>query len=358
MQERKDRPKVVSICPGMFGVEVGSSQQTFPSKSPWVCVDAILNGTCPGYCDYDPNLSPEQRTIKSIRTAESIRSTITHGARYLTDFGERLPIGPLKEISKKQKELISKIEPSAIPTGAHFPLERIIESLSPGFLFLDLGCGIGTKTVQIAKQSTNAGIDGQIIGIDRNTAALQKIQIKSLKEKLPINAYEMDASELAIPANSIDGILASGLFCNLIAQDAQETAQQVQRVLKSGGRLYISDCLNFDGPIDKQFESSQIQEVQQRWHYRYSQNVQLGLPRGTFLVFKMGHKRKEYDRAENLQKHLQNPEIFERFARHWKKEELLSLFTNTGLFLEWLKPRVFRSRTNEFLLGINAIFQK
>ena len=156
-------------------------------------------------------------------------------------------------------------------------------------------------------------------------------------------------------------VTAFGLFCNLIGPDAEKAVSQMRRVLKPDGLLYVSDCLRLDSGFDwalrVEMSRAELLALQERWAKRYRENAKLGLPYGTFLVFKMGHKEKEYDGAGKLKEHLKNPEIFERFTRHWGWDEFQRLFRGS-FWWDYMAPQVFRSRTGEPLLEISMVFKK
>lgn len=268
-----------------------------------------------------------------------------------------------QELLVLQRRLLSEIPVSNIASGSYFPLERVIECLPPRFTLIDFGTGKGVKTLEMVDLSQRHEKGGTIVGVDINPQAVGRLSQKAAEANLPVQCFCQDATSLAFPDSWADGVTAFGLFCNLIGEDAGKGAQQLARVLKPRGLVFLSDCLRLDESLAFLLfqETRSLEEVvklQRQWQYRYEENAKLGLPFGTFLVFQMGHKHKEYSEKEKLQGLYHDPSVFERFARHWQKRELIELFNQEGCDIEWLQPQIFRSRTDELLLGISMIFRK
>jgi demethylmenaquinone methyltransferase/2-methoxy-6-polyprenyl-1,4-benzoquinol methylase len=106
--------------------------------------------------------------------------------------------------------------------------------------FLDIGCGTGELTIELAQQ---AGEDSEIIGIDFNKSMLEVAQQKAEKtgsaDKLSfING---DAARLPFPDSYFDGVATSFSFRNLSYDNPMmgQYISQVFRVLKDSGRFVI-----------------------------------------------------------------------------------------------------------------------
>ena len=104
--------------------------------------------------------------------------------------------------------------------------EGILAYLQPkkGERILDIGCGTGDLTQQIAQQ----GIE--VIGIDSSAE-----MIKRAEEKFPsISFYKMDAKHIAFK-QSFDAIFSNAVFHWI--REKEQVIQQLHKVLKKGGRL-------------------------------------------------------------------------------------------------------------------------
>jgi len=273
---------------------------------------------------------------------------------------ERIPVTTDIEIS--QRNLLRKVPVNQIASGTSFPLEIIAENISEG-RFVDLGFGSGEKTIQVSNEFAKEWEDVLITGLEINPQAVKALKERVNSEGLNIDTLCMDVTNIGFNSETIDAVMACGLFCNLVGGGADRAVVELGRVIKSGGLIFLSDCLRLDETLIHLLTKEtgglgKTVSLQEKWLRRYQENAKLGLPYGTFVVFRPGHKDKEYDSAEKLQEHVSNPGIFERYARHWRKEELKALFVDNGFDLTWWQPQIFSSRTQELLLGINMVFEK
>ena len=107
--------------------------------------------------------------------------------------------------------------------------------IEAGAKVIDLGCGTATLTIKLAGTFKNAAI----IGIDADD---QILAIAKSKEQLTnLQLATGNASKLNFESQSIDTIVSSFLFCNLTDEHKLKTLAEVKRVLKSGGRFYITE---------------------------------------------------------------------------------------------------------------------
>ena len=114
-------------------------------------------------------------------------------------------------------------------------LKLLAQHIAPDATILDYGCGQGRLCGELQK----AGY-GKVVGVDFSEAMIQRA-----REALPgIEFAVLDASGLTLPAQSVDcALLFAVLTC--IPDDASQRAvvEQLERVLKPGGVVYLSDYL-------------------------------------------------------------------------------------------------------------------
>jgi len=160
-----------------------------------------------------------------------------------------------------QAKDISKIvgysdsEMNAVPEGANLGFgcgnPVALASLKEGDVVLDLGSGAGFDAFLAAKR---VGKTGRVIGVDMTPEMLAKAQENANKGKYTNVEFRLgEIEKLPVEDNSID-VIISNCVINL-SPDKESVFKEANRVLKSGGRLMVSDLVLAKG-LPKELKDS------------------------------------------------------------------------------------------------------
>jgi ArsR family transcriptional regulator len=126
--------------------------------------------------------------------------------------------------------------------------------LKEGDVVLDLGSGAGFDSFLAAKK---VGASGKVIGVDMTEEMVNKA--KSIATKYGYTNVEFrlgDIENLPVESGSVD-IVISNCVINL-APDKSRVFSEAYRVLRSGGRMYVSDIVLLKELSDKQKSDSEL----------------------------------------------------------------------------------------------------
>ncbi|WP_338846143.1 bifunctional demethylmenaquinone methyltransferase/2-methoxy-6-polyprenyl-1,4-benzoquinol methylase UbiE [Massilia sp. W12] len=122
-------------------------------------------------------------------------------------------------------------------------------AIRPGHKVLDIAAGTGDLTRAFARQ---AGPQGEVWLTDINESMLRVGRDRLLNEGLLTPCALCDAENLPFPDNYFDRVSVAFGLRNMTHKD--RALQQMQRVLKPGGRLLVLEFSKVAAPLQKPYD--------------------------------------------------------------------------------------------------------
>jgi ubiquinone/menaquinone biosynthesis C-methylase UbiE len=111
----------------------------------------------------------------------------------------------------------------------------LLSALRPGLDLLDVGCGPGTITVDLARRVA----PGRTVGIDRAGEVLEQARAHALARGVKVELHSGDLYALPLPDGSFDVVHAHQVLQHLT--DPVRALRELRRVLRSSGVLAARD---------------------------------------------------------------------------------------------------------------------
>ena len=112
--------------------------------------------------------------------------------------------------------------------------------LIPGEAVLDVGCGTGDLTLEVARR---VGSSGLVAGIDAATEMVERARKKARRRHMTVDFRVEPVEKLSFADQTFDVVVNSLVFHRLPDALKQQALAEIHRVLKPGGRLLLVDLL-------------------------------------------------------------------------------------------------------------------
>lgn len=128
---------------------------------------------------------------------------------------------------------------------------RLLEHarIKDGEAVLDVACGTGTLAIEIKKANPKA----KVSAIDGDGRILQRARAKAKDAGVKIEFQRGLSNELPYGARAFDVVVSTLFFHHLTDEAKADTAEEIRRVLRLGGRVLIADWGRPQDPLMRMF---------------------------------------------------------------------------------------------------------
>ena len=116
---------------------------------------------------------------------------------------------------------------------------RLLEHarINDGEAVLDVACGTGTLAIAIKKANPQA----KVVAIDADDEVIARAMAKASEARVEVGFRQGFSTELPYDAGSFDVVLSTLFFHHLRDEAKADSAEEIRRVLRLGGRVLIAD---------------------------------------------------------------------------------------------------------------------
>jgi len=203
-------------------------------------------------------------------------------------YGDKRILGRgLDQVAATQRQIQRRLRYGEISHGTEIGLDLLCRSVARlpeiSSLVVNVGSGDCYKAARQAAWLRSANV--MLVAVDINPSGLQHGQMLAhfadLDNMWFIESNVVDASWVSVLGEQeANSVMAEGLWCNLIGDDARYALEQVSRVLAPGGTFLVADCLHVDDPegrellaTDPRWNKRYIDAWAKRWRMRYKRNA-------------------------------------------------------------------------------------
>jgi ubiquinone/menaquinone biosynthesis C-methylase UbiE len=155
----------------------------------------------------------------------------------------------LQAVTQVQQQIWSKGDFAMVANIVYNASENLAEALDlvPDERVLDVACGSGNGAISAARRTW-----GGTVGADYVPSLLERGRERAAAERLEIEFVEADAQDLPFEDASFD--VAMSIYGAMFAPDQQQAANELLRVVKSGGRIGMGNWCP-DGAVGTMFKT-------------------------------------------------------------------------------------------------------
>jgi ubiquinone/menaquinone biosynthesis C-methylase UbiE len=116
---------------------------------------------------------------------------------------------------------------------------RLLEHarIKDGESVLDLACGTGTLAIEVKRNTPKA----KVTGLDADGSILARARAKAKDAAVKVDFQQGLSTDLPYDARRFDVVLSTLFFHHLTDEAKADSAEEIRRVLRLGGRVLIAD---------------------------------------------------------------------------------------------------------------------
>lgn len=156
----------------------------------------------------------------------------------------------------------------------HFPTSTVA---------VDIGCGAGQESIFLAQQGFS------VTGVDLSSEALKIASERSKQAGVQVRWHNGNVLELPLEDQSVDLVNDRGCFHIIPNENRAQYANEMARILKPGGRIFLRGCRDQNNPT---FAAITQEVVDQYFGSQFTH--------GPILPILLVNKRSENDLPANL----------------------------------------------------------